>query len=82
MLQHLSLLNVKDIIPEDDTKVKNEADAMIEFISAFQNDVTNYASHRLCVNIQFNAIILNINYLKNDTSSVILKIGHKQKMSP
>ena len=55
---------------------------MIESLPAFQKAVTNHASYRLRANIQFNAITLIMNELKNDNSSVILVIDHTQKSSP
>ena len=55
---------------------------MIESLPVLQKAVTNYTSHRLRTNIQFNAIRLIMNELKNDSSSVILVIGHKQKIEP
>ena len=53
---------------------------MIESLPAFQKAVTNHASYRLRANIQFNAITLIMNELKNVNSSVILVIDHTQKI--
>ena len=55
---------------------------MIKSLPAFQKAVTNYASYRLRVNIQFNTMKLIVKGLKNDISSVILVIDHKQKIEP
>ena len=55
---------------------------MIESLPVLQKAVTNYTSHRLRTNIQFNAIRLIMNELKNNSSSIILVIDHKQKIEP
>ena len=73
---------MKDITPEDNNLVTNELDSMIESLSVFQKAVTNYASHRLRANIQFEAIKKIMNDLKKDTSTVLMIINHKQKMEP
>ena len=57
-------------------------DPMIKSLPAFQKAVTHYASYRLRVNIQFNTMKLIVKGLKNDISSVILVIDHKQKIEP
>ena len=74
------LTNVKDIIPEDNTIFKNEVDLMIESLPAFQKTVINYTSYKLRTSIQYNAMKLIMNELKNDASFVILVINHKQKI--
>ena len=76
------LTNVKDIIPEDNTIFKNEVDLMIESLPAFQKTVINYTSYKLRTSIQYNAMKLIMNELKNDASFVILVINHKQKIEP
>ena len=38
-------------MPENDRIVKNEVDSMIKSLPDFQKSVTNYAFHRLRVNI-------------------------------
>ena len=55
---------------------------MIESLPAFQKAVTNHASYRLRANIQFNAITLIMNELKNDNSFVILVINNTHKIDP
>ena len=55
---------------------------MIDSLPDFQKPIKNYVSHRLRANIQFNAIKLIMNKLKNDTSFVILVINHTQKIDP
>ena len=71
---------MKDITPEEINLVTNELDSMVESLPAFQKAVTNYASHRLRANIQFEAIKKIMNDLKNDTSTVLMIINHKQKI--
>ena len=48
----------------------------------FKKAVTNYASHRLRANIQFDAIKKTMNDLKEDKSTVLMIIDHKQKIEP
>ena len=76
------LNNIKDITPEDNNLVTNELNSMVESLSAFQKAVTNYASHRLRENIQFDAIKKIKNDLKEDTFTILMIIDHKQKIEP
>ena len=76
------LNNIKDITPEDNNLVTNELDSMVESLPAFQKAVTNYASHRLRENIQFDAIKKITTDLKDDTFTVLIIIDHKQKIEP
>ena len=68
---------MKDITPVDNNLVTNDLNSMIESLPAFQKSVTNYASHRLRVNIQFDAIKNIMNDLKEDTSTVLMIIDHR-----
>ena len=53
---------------------------MITSLLSFQLAVIDYISRRLRTNVQFNSIKEIIKPLKNDTSTVLLVIDHKQKI--